>query len=399
MNRIELYTERSEAFFKEYKVADRKFKLVATLRILAFIALLVIIVFMANQRSNEGILAAIIIAPILFGLIIKYHNKISYLRNTLLFKTEINKEEVLRLQNNLTSFDSGKEFFDEMHPYLYDMDIVGKHSLFQLLNRTSTRQGRAQLFSMLSSPDTVSEIKQRQEAVMELGKDIDWIQNFQAMGRHVNQSKKYKEELDAWLKEKGRLWKGKYAGIIAILTSSALLIFGLGWIFYSIPIGFFLLSLLIAGMVLKQNAKVAERIYEQTYDGLKEIMVIKNLILAIQNKTFVSEKLLFLQAPFSGQGVNASHRLAKLSGLLEYFHARANAFYHVFNLFFFLDIHLIRALETWKSKNADYVSEWFDKVSEMEAINSLAGFHHGNPSYHFPTIVEEGHFFEATALG
>ncbi|MDH5599168.1 MAG: DNA mismatch repair protein MutS, partial [Cyclobacteriaceae bacterium] len=153
------------------------------------------------------------------------------------------------------------------------------------------------------------------------------------------------------------------------------------------------------GFVLKQNAKVAEQIYEQTYDGLKEIMVIKNLILAIQNKTFTSEKLLFLQAPFSGQGVNASHRLAKLSGLLEYFHARANAFYHIFNLFFFLDIHLIRALESWKSKNADYVSEWFDKVSEMEAINSLAGFHHANPSYQFPAISEEGHSFEATALG
>ena len=65
--------------------------------------------------------------------------------------TLINREEIKRLDHQFHDFDQGTDFLSEEHPYSYDLDIFGRNSLFQLLNRTGTSLGRNVLAQWLLS--------------------------------------------------------------------------------------------------------------------------------------------------------------------------------------------------------------------------------------------------------
>jgi hypothetical protein len=56
---------------------------------------------------------------------------------------------------------NGLEFNDFHHPYAYDLDIFGEHSLFQNLNRTATFIGRKKLAEQLLtlSPNEIIETR------------------------------------------------------------------------------------------------------------------------------------------------------------------------------------------------------------------------------------------------
>lgn len=55
---------------------------------------------------------------------------------------KINENQGLRQTRNLENLDSGLEFSDKNHPFSSDLDLFGAHSLFQLLNHTSSQNGK-----------------------------------------------------------------------------------------------------------------------------------------------------------------------------------------------------------------------------------------------------------------
>lgn len=72
-----------------------------------------------------------------------YHYKLQGRIKYSLKMIEINKRHLSRLSGDWINFeDIGEEFISLNHPYASDLDIVGKKSLFQLLNLTNTWHGR-----------------------------------------------------------------------------------------------------------------------------------------------------------------------------------------------------------------------------------------------------------------
>lgn len=65
-------------------------------------------------------------------------------------------------------FPTGDTYRREAHPY-----VSGSHSLFQLLNRTTTETGGDCLASWLSQPATKRVIIETQQAVRELTPDLE----------------------------------------------------------------------------------------------------------------------------------------------------------------------------------------------------------------------------------
>ncbi|MBK7095031.1 MAG: hypothetical protein IPH57_08285 [Saprospiraceae bacterium] len=61
------------------------------------------------------------------------------------------------------------EFSDPFHPYSGDLDIFGKYSLFNRINRTITYEGQEILANWLGFPEKLPEtILKRQAAIKEL---------------------------------------------------------------------------------------------------------------------------------------------------------------------------------------------------------------------------------------
>ena len=67
----------------------------------------------------------------------------------------------------------GERYRDAHHPYVDDLDLFGRGSLFELLCTCRTRPGEDRLAAWLSTPAGTDEIRERQAAAAELGGALD----------------------------------------------------------------------------------------------------------------------------------------------------------------------------------------------------------------------------------
>lgn len=75
---------------------------------------------------------------------------------------------------------------DENHPYANDLDIFGKNSLFEKINRCQTSFGTSKLsFFLLNNLKNDIEIEDRQDSVKELSNKIEWNIDFLARTKSI----------------------------------------------------------------------------------------------------------------------------------------------------------------------------------------------------------------------
>ncbi|MGB5977028.1 MAG: hypothetical protein WBG62_06435, partial [Cyclobacteriaceae bacterium] len=57
----------------------------------------------------------------------------------------INQDEIRALSGDYSAFDGAKDLINPDHAFSYDLDMFGPESIFQVINRTCTLQGREAL--------------------------------------------------------------------------------------------------------------------------------------------------------------------------------------------------------------------------------------------------------------
>jgi DNA mismatch repair ATPase MutS len=405
---------------QEYKIAleksDKVIDKLSTLRLVAFVCSLVLIMFLANAGMVILVLIVVPVCLVLFGLLINRYNRLSYQRKHTAFLKGINEQEVLRQENKLSDFQTGQSFINRDHDYVSDFDIFGTHSLFQLLNRTTTESGHVLLAKWLSEPAPVPVILQRQESVKELSPKLDWRQDLQASGMHFNNTKRGYDKLLGWIEEPVQILPRRIQYLIislvlALVSTVAAAYFMYGLVNFIDAFSFkFIIPLIVMLLVntrfLKRFRQQAEEIIDNSVPNIKILGGYQSLITKIESEKFNSEILKQLQSVFSQDGYSAVGEINQLKRILEIFQQRGtktaigqNTFYSIFNKLWLLDVHLIIQTEKWKAKNSSYLKVWASAVSEFEVLSSLAGFAYSNPSYCFPEITEKPYLIEFKKLG
>ena len=204
--------------FKLAKVLNR----LSILRLVVFVFSAIIIIILANERLVTLIWLAVPLCVLGFGLLIKRHNQVVYLKRHTTFLKEINEFEVFKLENKLSDFPTGQTFINRDHPYVSDLDIFGTHSLFQLLNRTTTESGNLCLAEWLSESASKDVILERQQAIKELTPKLDWRQHFQALGMHFKNSKSDYNKLLTWIEKPVKLLPNQSKYLIVCIGLSLL---------------------------------------------------------------------------------------------------------------------------------------------------------------------------------
>ncbi|MBL6446150.1 DNA mismatch repair protein MutS [Fulvivirga sp. 29W222] len=399
MDSTNIFNERKALFEQSFIALNRRYNSIAALRITLFIMAIVLIVVFANIRDGLGIGVTVIVFPIIFGLIVKKHNKIAEHRDLARFSALINQQETDRLANRMTELDQGNQFKNKKHPYLHDLDIFGHNSIYQLISRAVTPSGQSLVAEWLSKPAHKQEIVLRQEAVKEMIPMLDWRQAFQASGMQHGQEENKFHSLLQWINEPNRvldmvLYKA-LAYILPVITITLIILN----IYVGLSIYFTIGLLAINGIILKKFAEYVENITDKTFKSLKTLLAYGRMIKIIETADFKSERLKFLQSVFVHEDHNASDSILKLQKILDYLQARSNMFYLFFNFGLLFDLHLVFKAEKWKEQQKADVNQWFDHIGELEAINSLAGFAYANPEYVMPDISETDYVFETTEMG
>ena len=312
----------------------------------------------------------------------------------------INEDELKVLNHQFHHIEDGTTHTPTDHPYANDLDILGKSSLFQYINRTTSEMGSAVLAKWLLYPANIQTIIKRQDAVKELCNDTEWQQALQAYGKSGKIKINTKQKLQDWLKDENSFFSGNYwnwlryvlpAGIIIVLVLN-----GSDIIPYQIRNYALLLYALFAYLI----AKKVTPIHNQLSKIAEELEVLEESIRLIEKSSFKSDLLIQMRSGFVQEHDTASSSLKQLKKILEKFDLRYNPMIFIpLDIILQWDLQQALDLNTWKKKNKTAVLNWFDILGEFEALNSFSTLYFNNPEWSFPSFKTEHFFIQGTAIG
>ena len=384
-----VFTQKAEQYQTLAEKVSRQFNRLSIVRVLGFLLALVGLVYLANARNDNGFLILLLLSVVGFPLLIRYHNRLRARKDHLLTLKNINENELKRLNYQLADFDGGETFQEPKHPYSGDLDVFGDHSLFQLINRSATQQGKATLAQWLLHPAIKPDIQERQQAVQELTDLTDWRQTFQAYGLQHPEQKESLSTLLTWMKEPAALprrvlYTSLCYGLALLATIAIVLYFTVGIPGYAV-----ILLLAVNGAILWTTAEVALDTHRKTTQSVAALHAYQQMFLSVENHGFTSGRLRQIQAQLSHHDVPASREISQLRYILDNFDARANLFYHIFNVVLLLDVFWLLKADRWKTQLQGDVAQWFEGVSEIEALSSIASFAFAHPAFIFPAITDQ----------
>ncbi len=384
---MEIYTTRKTQFEQELNELNIKYNLLSTIRLVCGI-LIVLSGYYFLKTDDSLFLITLFVLIVVFVFLMKKHDKISRQKKLKEALITINTDEINYLDNNKLPFENGIEFNDFSHPYCYDLDIFGTHSLFQNLNRTATFIGKIVLSNRLMKFLSNEEILKNQEAVKEVAEKIDWRQNFSAIAKVGKDSKSVYQKIINWSTSKSEEFTLKDS-ILSYATPSAILVLILAYLVTSSD-----LFLKIIGYLFAINLGIIGSFYKKIKFEINHTTeidtIIKQyglLIQSIEKETFNSTKLNELKRNLSSENQKASEELKKLSELFSRMDTINNLVVSlVFNGLFLFHAHTLKALLNWKKNSAASLKNWLDVIGEFEMLNSLANFSYNNSDFAFPEI-------------
>ncbi len=312
----------------------------------------------------------------------------------------INEEELKAMEGIYYHFKDGTEHIPKEHFYANDLDIFGRASLFQLINRTNSEMGSDCLAKWLLNPAPYQTILKRQEAVKELSTLTTWRQQLQAFGALEKIQKNTVDRLERWFEEDYSFAKTKFWLLVRFLVPAlvfTVLILNFTDIVSNYTRNYFLLA---AGLFAFYVSKKVTGIHQQVSKITDELEVLDKSIKLIEETNFKSLFLQDLQKQFIQHQNKASAQINKLKKILERLDLRFN-----FVVFIPLDILLqwdlqqVIALEKWKQQNHQHTINWFTMLGEFEAISSLATLYFNHPKWCFPILKQDHFFIEGKEIG
>ena len=384
---MEIYKAKKIRFSTALTAINKKYNSISILRLFTIVLFLVSIYYYI-KNSEVILIAAAIFLFGLFVVLMRIHSKLVFEKQVNQALLDINENEISYLERNKIPFENGQEFNDFHHPYAYDLDIFGEHSLFQNLNRTATFIGKKTFAKQLLTLLPNDEITRNHQAVKELSEKLDWRQEFLAFAKVSNDNQSNYETLLKW-----STFNSKPLSKISIFISyfSPLLFLGVliaylvtsNTFFASVLSYLFVINLMILGRFIKRiQAEVAN---STNID--KTIHQYSLLLQKIENESFQSQKLIDLQQKLMFKKENASVHFKQLAGLFSNMDSISNfVTATVFNGTFLFNLHVLKSLIQWKNDHAEALENWLEVIGEFEMLNSLANFSYNNPEFVYPTL-------------
>jgi hypothetical protein len=384
----EIFDIRKRNFDDAFHHYQGLHKRIATVRFSLFLIFLTVLIYAISIKSVSLLGILIPVYSLIFIILVKWHRKINFnaARNRKLF--QLNNDELKRLDGDLNSFDGMGHFDDDKHAYSKDLDILGDHSVFQLLNRSESPMGKRKLMKWLLTPANAVEINMRQESVKELRSQLDWRQDLLVSFPGVLIDEKVQDSVLKWLTEPSKPLILNFRVLAIFLSLLALCMFLL-WSAGFLSVYPFLFSWLINSLWLgfyQKRIKVIQNVLNR-FSGVAKVYV--SMFAQVEKHSFSATFLKKNQDKILFSGGTASLALKKFQSTLNWFDSRSNFFYWIFNSVFLADVWLYNNAQRWKIQYGLHFETWLDALSEIEAIASLAAFSFANPSYSFPVVNDQ----------
>ena len=313
---------------------------------------------------------------------------------------QINETEIKILHHHFTNLPDGNIYKPETHEYANDLDIFGRSSLYQYINRTNSEQGNKLFSNWLLHPASKESIIPRQDAVKELTAELNWRQQLQSHGLKSPVTIATQQKIESWLQQPDKFLHSSFWKTLRYLlpaVSFSFLILHIANIFSSAVFYPFIFLMLVLSFAISKMVMPA---YLQLDKIALELESLGDSIGWIEKKDFHASLLQQLKNKYKTGAITSSASIKKLKNILDRVDIRLNPLVFIpLNTFVFWDLQQVFALEKWKQANKENISQWFYALAEMETLSSLANLHFNHPENTFPVLSENEGVFIADSLG
>lgn len=385
-----LYSKRIKDFSLELNRLQGVISRITLLRFFVFVMGIAAIWYFYHNNQNYIIYSGLLFI-IIFLFLVKIHSKLLDKKKLQENLIQINKEELHYHQGKISDFDGGHEFLQKQDMHSADLDVFGKKSLFQKINRTATISGKYRLAHWFRFPNQEKEIiLQKQKVIQELAGEIDFRQTFRAVALTEEEKRGDYVKMIRWMIEDNYFSSRKIFKILSyvvpILNISLTGFFAFNIIPYQFPTLSALFTLVFLGFfqktILRQHKVLSRR--------SKLLLKYVDLLKAIEDRNFNSNLLKNLQQEMSEGKRKAHEHIGDLVKMLQALDQRLNMLMGVIlNTFLFWDIHHLIRIEKWKRTNAEEMIIWFNNIGIMDAYCSLANLAFNEPHWIYPLISND----------
>ena len=390
-----IYRQRVEQCEQEAGSLRQLDQLVSRARIALF--LLTVGIFFAAWGGGGGkpFYAAGCVALAAFVAAVGYHDHLERRIQRLHTKRKINEHGLARLKRDWSSLPVlAVHLTKDQTPTAKDLDLFGRASLFQLLNRADTIAGQALLRDWLVTPATPDDIAQRQHAVQELAPLLELREEFNIQGSLLADCKTGPAEFIAWAESEPwlrqrpwLLWTARILPLVGVFVIVAAI---MRWVTPEVAgfsgIGIVVLNGVISVFFTGQAHDIFNAV--STRNGqISRYVAMFELMYQIPES---NSRLSAIKQEVTMQDRSALKHLHELSWIIAF--ARIShdavlwALYILLQLFLLWDFHVLARLETWQATYGRFTRQWFDALGEFEAIASLASLAHDNPDWCYPKV-------------
>ncbi len=399
MNPENHYTERLSLTAGQLQQVKKQIFRISMLRLALFIAGIAGLYFFFNQTTL--LITCICLTFLPLFILVKIHNRFFIRKEWLETQARIIQEELQALSGDYSSFEDGKEYVNPEHPYSFDLDIFGRRSLFQSINRTCTFFGKNRLAKWLQNHlHEKTSIEKRQEMVREISEHTLFREQFRVAGLVHHGQSSDAEKIQAWSQSPAQYlhagWVKAFIWGVPVINSLLLITSLAGWTSFSwLGLSFGIFLVLSFGII-----KRATYIQETYGKQLKSLNGYARLIALAKAENWKSAGMQELMERFNLNGQSPIQALQQLSKELDRLDLRNNQFLYVLlegSIFFQLQ-EIVR-IERWKVRYGQHISEWLETVGELDALCSLGTFAYNHPQYTYPELTEKPFCFLATQMG
>lgn len=392
---LKYYQEHLGIYKAQAQKLHKKMTALSLYRLIVFVAVVFGVYYLFNEWQVA--LIVVVVGVSLFLYLLSKYNDVKAQKQFHEALVKINEAEIKIASGDFHDRKDGSKFQDPNHFYSLDIDLFGRGSFFQFINRTTINEGTHKLADALKA-NNIEGIIQRQEAIRELNEKVQWRQYYSATSSLISIETPAKRIID-WVQHY-QPFLPKYAkGLPLGFSIVSILIFGLiafNIITMQAIIGYWLLVGLGVSSIYLKKINALSSNTDKMKDTFRQYALLLDLI---EKESFTSPLLQKKQKQIQQEGKKASQIFKELSKALDALDNRNNFLWAIFgNGFFLADIKNSHHIETWIKAYADKVEDWFEVVSFFDAYNSLGNFAFNHPDFVYPEI-EDSSVIKAEQLG
>ena len=388
------YQDQIKKHLKELSAVNGQLLTNSIFRLLVFSLAVVGIFFTFGEPKL--VFAIFLPAAVLFLFLVSRHTDLKYRSAKLQALTNICKTELKALNHDFHGLPEGNEYKDPRHHFSQDIDLFGRGSFYQYINRTALSQGSKTLASLLTE-NRVENIVPKQQAIKELSIMPEWRHEYSAVASLTRTDRTPRSIVE---------WLGSYTGFVppvmkylplafSLVSISLISLFFMALVPFSYVLLWFLIGLGISGGYAKKiisfisGTSNMEDVFKQYYRLLK----------ILEETNFKAEWLRNKK-----QEILGDHRSSKLcrtfSEHLNSLDKNINPFYLLLaNGFFLRSLTHCYLIEKWIRLHGASVEKWFGVIAFFDAYNSLGNLAFNHPDFSFPAIRNGDTVLKANGLG